>query len=587
MLKNILSNLFCLFLIGLILPAKPVFASLEFTSNYKITYHIGPRGDAKVNQEISLKNNFSNIYPKSYYLEISGNEVKKIQAEDSQGSIIQDVERKAENTLIKLQFNDKSVGKNEKLFFNVSYEIPQLAKKQGQIWHLNIPSLSNFEEINDLELIIEVPANFGSLAYSSINPYKTEQKETQILTFLKSQLDDKSISLIFGKFQLFDFELKYFLQNTSAINPSEEKIPLPHNTNYQTVVLSQISPEPQKIIKDKDNNWLAIYSLLPNEAKNILITGQAKIYADPQKTIKTDQTDFSIYLEEDQFWPVKNSIFQNLATEFNNVTEIYNFVVNHLDYDYETLGNTKRKGALAAYQSQSGVCTEFSDLFVTLARAKGIPARELQGFAFTNNKEIVSLSADNDVLHSWAEYWDKNENRWIPVDPTWTKTTGGLDFIKGFDLGHFVFVTHGQSSINPNPPGFYKTDNSQKNVNVDFATDILPSPELKITPELVQNPSNPIIKVKNTSLAAVNQLNIKLSGWSGSNQEKITVDSLPPYGETEIEVTSPKFWQKIFTSPKYEIEINQEKYQLEWGNNNPIGSLKLQIKRVFANLLKR
>ncbi|NCC70435.1 hypothetical protein EOM09_02540, partial [bacterium] len=39
----------------------------------------------------------------------------------------------------------------------------------------------------------------------------------------------------------------------------------------------------------------------------------------------------------------------------------------------------------------SSICTDFTDLFITLARAKGIPAREVQGFAYTNNSKIKPI----------------------------------------------------------------------------------------------------------------------------------------------------------------------------------------------------
>ncbi len=584
MFKNILANFIFVLSINLIFLPKPIYANLEFTTDHNIVYDIGPRGDAQVIQQISLKNNFSNIYPKNYHLQISGNKIQNIHAEDNQGNIIEEIRQESEDNLIILKFNEKSVGKNEKLTFNVKYQIPQLAEKQGQVWRLNIPSLNSLKEINTLQIKIKVPSHFGGLAYSSIKPYKKETQEKQVLTFLKNQLNEKGISLVFGEFQLFDFKLNYYLENPSSKN-SQEKIPLPHNTNYQTIIFNKISPRPQKIIIDKDSNWLALYALSPKESKNITISGQAKIFAEPKET-ETDKTELSAYLKEDEYWQVNDPDFQKLVTKFNNISDIYDFVVNHLDYQYEQLNNNKRKGAKAAYESQSGVCTEFSDLFVTLARAKGIPARELEGFAFTDNKEIISLSANNDVLHSWAEYWNENENQWVPVDPTWTKTTDGLDFIKSFDLGHFVFVTHGQSSTYPRPPGFYKTSSSQKNIEVDFATDILPAPQTKIKPQLKIDSSKTEIVVKNESFIATNQFQLKLLGWSGNKNQTKIINSLAPLGEESIKIDSPGFWKKLFTNPKYKIEIKEQKYELDWYKKGT-SYFKLQIKRLFANLLQK
>ena len=92
---------------------------------------------------------------------------------------------------------------------------------------------------------------------------------------------------------------------------------------------------------------------------------------------------------------------------------------------------------------------EFTDLFITIARSAGIPAREVNGFAYTENPDIQPLSLVNDVLHAWPEYYDSEKGVWIPVDPTWGSTTGGVDYFSKLDLRHFTFVVHGKDSTKP------------------------------------------------------------------------------------------------------------------------------------------
>ena len=112
---------------------------------------------------------------------------------------------------------------------------------------------------------------------------------------------------------------------------------------------------------------------------------------------------------------------------------------------------------------------EFTDTFIALSRAAGIPAREINGYAYTENPHVQPMGMVSDVLHSWPEYYDKEKNFWVPIDPTWGNTTGGVDFFHKLDLRHFAFVIHGVDSSKPYPPGSYKLGaNPQKDVYVSF-----------------------------------------------------------------------------------------------------------------------
>lgn len=77
--------------------------------------------------------------------------------------------------------------------------------------------------------------------------------------------------------------------------------------------------------------------------------------------------------------------------------------------NYTGLGNGA-KGASRALAERSGDCTEFSDLFVALCRARGIPARTCDG--------ILALPPrpGDTVKHSWAEV-HLPDLGWVRLDP--------------------------------------------------------------------------------------------------------------------------------------------------------------------------
>ena len=573
-----------MFFLFFIISFSPVKASIEFQTDYKITYQIGARGDGTVNQSITLTNKFSNIYPKEYYLQINGAKIQNISAEDGLGNILDSISESEKQTKIRLKFNQEIAGKGKILSFRISYSLPQFANKKGQIWEISIPRLANLQEIETLSLTIKAPLSFGKLSYSSISPLGQETTtENRIFSYQKSQLSQKPLVLAFGEFQIFDFSLNFFLKNQQE-RAIKTGIPIPPDTPYQSVVLTKIEPRPDKIRIDDDLNWIAEYQLAAGEMKEILVEGQAKISSRPENSTLIEMSkeqNSIIYLHEDRFWPVNNPLIKKLAQKQHGAKEIYNFVINHLEYDYQTIAAPQRQGALKAYQKKLGVCTEFSDLFVTLCRSVGIPARELEGFAFTNNQQLISLAATNDVLHSWPEYWDNKKRFWIQVDPTWAKTTKGMDFLNNFDLGHFVFVTHGKSSSNPAPPGSYKLDSNQKNVTVKFANHLISRPETKFTPQLKSTSKTTKIIIKNDSLAAAYNTQLNLLGWQQKNESQTKISYLPPLGEKEIIIKHPSIFSLIFGQPVYQLKINNSHFKLLYPK------FKLNLRNFFAKLVGR
>jgi transglutaminase-like putative cysteine protease len=66
-----------------------------------------------------------------------------------------------------------------------------------------------------------------------------------------------------------------------------------------------------------------------------------------------------------------------------------------------------------------GKCADLNALFVGLARAAGIPAREIYGLRVAESKEFKSLGRSGDVTkaqHCRAEFYDQTLG-WVPVDP--------------------------------------------------------------------------------------------------------------------------------------------------------------------------
>jgi hypothetical protein len=218
---------------------------------------------------------------------------------------------------------------------------------------------------------------------------------------------------------------------------------------------------------------------------------------------------------------------------------------------------------------------EFTDLFIALARANGIPAREINGFAYTNNSKTIPLGITSDILHSWPEYYDFAKKVWVPVDPTWENTTEGVDYFSQTDLNHFAFVIHGENSQAPYPAGAYKDENSpERDVSVEYTpyepASIMSSVKIDygFPPDILMtgNYLGTLIIVNDGPTAIYNQ-NMNLTAQNlietQTNLSSRFLKNIPPYGHQNIDyelhtksslksqngTLSLQFGNQVFTQP--------------------------------------
>jgi transglutaminase-like putative cysteine protease len=112
------------------------------------------------------------------------------------------------------------------------------------------------------------------------------------------------------------------------------------------------------------------------------------------------------YLEKDdpRIVAVANAI--GGKDEIDIIRNVYNYVTSHIVYKGYV---PEDEGAVKVlFERGYGDCSDFSDSLAALARAKNIPARDVDGF-------LTSYGGDN-PCHTWVEiYTDKYG--WVPFDP--------------------------------------------------------------------------------------------------------------------------------------------------------------------------
>jgi hypothetical protein len=503
-------------------------AASEFTLNQSVNYQIQPNGDALVSHHFKLKNNFSQIYATQYLIDLSEDNLKNITATDDGGNILLKTTISDDHTRLVLKFNHPATGKDQVTQFKLNYISAHFAQAKGNTWEIQLPQFSLTNPSDLLDVYLSFPNTFGKISYSSLGPISTSPAGDQTLVHLtKGQLVDKKILLVLGNYQIFNFNLSYYLTNPNSY-PVMTEIPLPPDTDNQKITLNPIFPSPKNIMIDPDGNWLAQFYLAAGQNLQLSVAGQAKITSSPK--VHQISIDASAYLSEQAFWPTSSTQLQSIAAKLHSPQEVFDFVVSHLNYNYRPSNLSFRKGALVAFNNPNdSLCTEFADLFVTLARQAGIPSREVEGFAYSNNPKIKPISSQTDILHAWAQYYDDQSRQWKSVDPTWTKTTNGLDYFHTFDLNHLTFVVHGLNSQYPQPPGSYKSDADKQTVDVQFATTEIAL--TRLPPVIASNRLG--VTLSNPNNSSLDHLVIKLDGQAD------LVDKLPPYSHYSFKVVQP------------------------------------------------
>lgn len=517
------------------------FANSEFTTDYSVSYTISANSNTRVNFKVTLTNTSDQYYASSYKILVGFKDIKNLAASDPDGSIKPDVVENVKGEEIGLTFNKKVVGLGNKLIFNLSFDTNEVAQNFGKVWEINIPGLSNQNDFESFNVNVLYPSAFGKATF--IKPFVPGAQSENSLNFTKNDLGSSGISIAFGEYQIYSFDLSYHLENRNLF-PVTTEIALPPNTNYQDVLIDNLTPKPTNVKIDSDGNWLAQYNLYPSQKININAKGRAKVFLYPRADISPSLKSSS-YLKQEPYWQQTDEI-KILALKLKTPRNIYDYVVKNLSYDFSRVTEEKaRLGAVGVLSNpSSAVCLEFTDLFVALSRAAGIPAREVDGFANTKNTQERPLSLVKDILHAWPEYYDSERKMWIMVDPTWGNTTGGVDYFNTIDFDHLAFVIKGENSSYPVPAGGYKLSKNDysKDVNVSFGNDFTTIYSFGIKTNFPKDilsflPLSGNIRISNLGNTISKPQEIGVESYVLSPKKKtISISAIPPFGFIDIPV---------------------------------------------------
>lgn len=530
--------------------AARAWAADEFRVDLQSSYSVRTDGTTHVALHFTLTNNVSTVYATQYALEVGSTRVENVRVTEGGKTLHTTVTPQSNKTAISFTFADTVVGKDQKHEFTVEYDSRDIAVKTGKILEVSIPKLANGSTFSTYTVTVDVEEQYGPPTIASPQQFTTSIEKGRAFITFADQTASGGVSLLFGKEQIAKMDITYHLEN-----PQEQRgithIALPSDNTYQRVYYTRIEPPPTHVEQDADGNWLAYYELESKQRLDVQVAGYVVVTLEPRSEAQLlTKHPGEEYVQEQPYWPVSDPHIQKIARQLKTAPAIYEYVVQTLSYNYNRLEQTpQRLGAKEALLHPSNsVCLEFTDLFVTLARAAGIPARSVSGYAYTHNEKLRPLSLVKDVLHSWAEYWDEETGHWVAVDPTWENTTGGVDYFNRLDFNHIAFATHGLSSEKPYPAGMYKyAETDSKDIQVTFVTE-LPTAEDTFETDMMLHPSalfglkhDYALTVYNTSLHAVYGVPYSIQTGTATNPLLVKGTlTLPPLSHTTIPVQLPR-----------------------------------------------
>jgi len=149
-----------------------------------------------------------------------------------------------------------------------------------------------------------------------------------------------------------------------------------------------------------------------NDGSRTVVVSVAAVDAAKAATLPIPPKDFQEELSPTLFIQSRDARVQKLAKELigaeTNAWEAARKIRAWVDVNIQDVGTAAMSNAVETLDSKKGDCTEHTVLFVALARAAGIPARECAGLtAIDGGKGFY--------YHAWPEVW---VGQWVAMDPT-------------------------------------------------------------------------------------------------------------------------------------------------------------------------
>ncbi|NBK98844.1 MAG: transglutaminase domain-containing protein [Erysipelotrichia bacterium] len=163
------------------------------------------------------------------------------------------------------------------------------------------------------------------------------------------------------------------------------------------------------------------YAILASVDVDVNMPNDKSVYLYPNQVVD--------YQAQSQVVDLSFALVKKDTNDLERIKTLYEYVVEHLDYDDDKAKNVVGKYVLPnldnAIDSGKGICFDYASLLAALCRIQGIPAKVITGETTIE-------------YHAWVEIWlegkgwinpkiEFDKDKWTLVDPTFDDSTGEYD----------------------------------------------------------------------------------------------------------------------------------------------------------------
>lgn len=237
-------------------------------------------------------------------------------------------------------------------------------------------------------------------------------------------------------------------------------VPLAKDNRFQQVEIKQMTlPVEGRIHTDPQyGNRILFLEMQAPGGGNIAFRISYDVVRSEGKTLgrltESDRKNVELFLKPNAKVPVDGKpveVFEKYRKEkgleltddrIRSGRVLYDFVEEHMAYDKSKPGYGNGD-AVWACDSRTGNCTDFHSLFISVSRARGIPARFQIGFPLPEKRGAGRIGG----YHCWAEFLDEKQG-WVPVDISEAdKAPGKKDYYFGHLSENRIQFTTGRDLI--------------------------------------------------------------------------------------------------------------------------------------------
>jgi transglutaminase-like putative cysteine protease len=231
------------------------------------------------------------------------------------------------------------------------------------------------------------------------------------------------------------FEFHYEVELPEIEGDAEFWMPVLQSGRFQDVELSSMDlPSDKKIFEEKDYGNRILHMNLGPEHGGERIEAVYQVEREEKGPYQDPGSDPQEYLSASSLLPVGGR-FKRMAeralegkskeNRLMKARALYDMVIDTMAY--QKAGKYGTGDARYACDSQSGNCTEFHSLFISLARSVGIPARFAIGASIPSERNEGGLSG----YHCWAEFYA--QDKWWPID---ISEANKYEALRAYYFGH-------------------------------------------------------------------------------------------------------------------------------------------------------